>query len=358
MSDIIVDLNDRSYKIIVENGAINSFSNYLMHNASVKNLVIISHELLMKNYGLKLKNNLENSDYEVVEIILPDGDDSKDLKIYNEIITKMIDSNCDRTSVVIALGGGVVGDISGFVASSFMRGIKYYQVPTTLLAMVDSSIGGKTGLNFSKKKNIVGSIYQPVSVVVDPDLLNTLPFSEKVSGLGEIIKYGAIKDHSFLSNLNEWIKDIENFPYTKAIERCCQIKAEIVTKDENEADLRRILNFGHTIGHALESHLGYKVIKHGEAVSLGMKCSAWISHKKGLLNTEDYNLLIETINRLPLPKISALDPEKIMHYINFDKKNENGILNFILLNGLGKAIVTQDVSSFEILESIKVLHEY
>lgn len=358
MSDIIVDLNDRSYKIIVENGAINSFSNYLMHNASVKNLVIISHELLMKNYGLKLKNNLENSGYEVVEIILPDGDDSKDLKIYNEIITKMIDSNCDRTSVVIALGGGVVGDISGFVASSFMRGIKYYQVPTTLLAMVDSSIGGKTGLNFSKKKNIVGSIYQPVSVVVDPDLLNTLPFSEKVSGLGEIIKYGAIKDRGFLNNLYEWVKDIENFPYTKAIERCCQIKAEIVTKDENETDLRRILNFGHTIGHALESHLGYKMIKHGEAVSLGMKCSAWISHKKGLLNTEDYNLLIETINRLPLPKISALDPEKIMHYINFDKKNENGILNFILLNGLGKAIVTQDVSSFEILESIKVLHEY
>ena len=358
MSDIIVDLNNRSYKIIVENGAINSFSNYLMHNASVKNLVIISHELLMKNYGLKLKNNLENSGYEVVEIILPDGDDSKDLKIYNEIITKMIDSNCDRTSVVIALGGGVVGDISGFVASSFMRGIKYYQVPTTLLAMVDSSIGGKTGLNFSKKKNIVGSIYQPVSVVVDPDLLNTLPFSEKVSGLGEIIKYGAIKDRGFLNNLYEWVKDIENFPYTKAIERCCQIKAEIVTKDENETDLRRILNFGHTIGHALESHLGYKMIKHGEAVSLGMKCSAWISHKKGLLNTEDYNLLIETINRLPLPKISALDPEKIMHYINFDKKNENGILNFILLNGLGKAIVTQDVSSFEILESIKVLHEY
>lgn len=358
MSDIIVDLNDRSYKIIVENGAINSFSNYLMHNASVKNLVIISHELLMKNYGLKLKNNLENSGYEVVEIILPDGDESKDLKIYNEIITKMIDSNCDRTSVVIALGGGVVGDISGFVASSFMRGIKYYQVPTTLLAMVDSSIGGKTGLNFSKKKNIVGSIYQPVSVVVDPDLLNTLPFSEKVSGLGEIIKYGAIKDRGFLNNLYEWVKDIENFPYTKAIERCCQIKAEIVTKDENETDLRRILNFGHTIGHALESHLGYKMIKHGEAVSLGMKCSAWISHKKGLLNTEDYNLLIETINRLPLPKISALDPEKIMHYINFDKKNENGILNFILLNGLGKAIVTQDVSSFEILESIKVLHEY
>ena len=358
MSDIIVDLNNRSYKIIVENGAINSFSNYLIHNASVKNLVIISHELLMKNYGLKLKNNLENTGYEFIEIILPDGDDSKDLKIYNEIITKMIDSNCDRTSVVIALGGGVVGDISGFVASSFMRGIKYYQVPTTLLAMVDSSIGGKTGLNFSKKKNIVGSIYQPVSVVVDPDLLNTLPFSEKVSGLGEIIKYGAIKDRGFLNNLYEWVKDIENFPYTKAIERCCQIKAEIVTKDENETDLRRILNFGHTIGHALESHLGYKMIKHGEAVSLGMKCSAWISHKKGLLNTEDYNLLIETINRLPLPKISALDPEKIMHYINFDKKNENGILNFILLNGLGKAIVTQDVSSFEILESIKVLHEY
>ena len=252
----------------------------------------------------------------------------------------------------------VVGDISGFVASSFMRGINYYQVPTTLLAMVDSSIGGKTGLNFSRKKNIIGSIYQPVSVIVDPDLLDTLPFDEKVSGLGEIIKYGAINDRSFVNKLHEWVKDIESFPYIEAIERCCQIKAEIVTKDEKETDLRRVLNFGHTIGHALESYFGFQNLRHGEAVSFGMKCSTWISFKKGFIDKDEYNLLIETINQLPLPKLSKVNPDEIMHYINFDKKNENGKLNFVLLDGLGKAKVSQDVSSLEILESLKVLSEY
>ena len=312
----------------------------------------------MKLYGSNLKNNLESLGYDIVEIVLPDGDDSKDLEIYNKIITKMIESNCDKTSVVIALGGGVVGDISGFVASSFMRGINYYQVPTTLLAMVDSSIGGKTGLNFSRKKNIIGSIYQPVSVIVDPDLLDTLPFNEKVSGLGEIIKYGAINDRNFVNKLHEWVKDIESFPYIEAIERCCQIKAEIVTKDEKETDLRRVLNFGHTIGHALESYFRFKKLRHGEAVSFGMICSTYISFKKGFIDTGEYNLLIETINQLPLPKLSKVDPDKIMHYINFDKKNENGKLNFVLLDGLGKAKISQEVSSSEILESLKVLSEY
>ncbi len=357
MNDIVVDLDLRSYKIVVKSGSIKLFPDYLKLHDNIKNFVLISHDSIMKHHGFNLKSNLESLSYEIVEIILPDGDDSKDLKVYNRIITKMIESNCDRTSVVIALGGGVVGDISGFVASSFMRGIKYYQVPTTLLSMVDSSIGGKTGLNFSRKKNIIGSIYQPVSVIVDPDLLDTLPFNEKVSGLGEIIKYAAINDRSFINKLHEWVKDIESFPYTEAIERCCRIKAEIVTKDEKEIDLRRVLNFGHTIGHALESYFGFRKLRHGEAVSFGMMCSAWISLKKGFIDTEEYNLLIEIINQLPLPKLSKVDPDKIMHYINFDKKNENGKLNFVLLDGLGKAKVSQDVSSLEILESLKVLSE-
>ena len=358
MSDIIVDLDLRSYKIIVKSGALKSFPSYLEPHDNIKNFVLITHGSIMKLYGSNLKNNLESLGYDIVEIVLPDGDDSKDLEIYNKIITKMIESNCDKTSVVIALGGGVVGDISGFVASSFMRGINYYQVPTTLLAMVDSSIGGKTGLNFSRKKNIIGSIYQPVSVIVDPDLLDTLPFNEKVSGLGEIIKYGAINDRNFVNKLHEWVKDIESFPYIEAIERCCQIKAEIVTKDEKETDLRRVLNFGHTIGHALESYFGFQNLRHGEAVSFGMICSTYISFKKGFIDTGEYNLLIETINQLPLPKLSKVDPDKIMHYINFDKKNENGKLNFVLLDGLGKAKISQEVTSSEILESLKVLSEY
>ena len=189
-------------------------------------------------------------------------------------------------------------------------------------------------------------------------MLDTLPFNEKVSGLGEIIKYGAINDRNFVNKLHEWVKDIKSFPYIEAIERCCQIKAEIVTKDEKETDLRRVLNFGHTIGHALESYFGFQNLRHGEAVSFGMICSTYISFKKGFIDNGEYNLLIETINQLPLPKLSKVDPDKIMHYINFDKKNENGKLNFVLLDGLGKAKISQEVSSSEILESLKVLSEY
>tara|TARA_B100001996_G_scaffold103129_2_gene77455 strand:- start:5749 stop:6825 length:1077 start_codon:yes stop_codon:yes gene_type:complete len=357
MSEIIVDLDYNTYKIIVKNGGLDSLVDNLNDHLSVKNLVLISHDSLMKNYGSRLKEGLENIGYKVIDIVLPDGDSSKDIEIYKTIIEKMIQSNCDRTSLIIALGGGVVGDISGFVASSFMRGIKYYQVPTTLLAMVDSSIGGKTGLNFSRKKNVIGSIYQPAAVIVDPDLLNTLPEAEKVSGLGEIIKYGAIYDRNFLIEVSRWVKDIDNFPYSKAIERCCQIKAEIVSQDEHENGLRRVLNFGHTIGHALESCLGYKNIRHGEAVSFGMKCSAWISQQKGFLSTDDYNFIIQTINQLPLPILKTINPDKIMHYIEFDKKHENGKLNFILLEGLGGVKVSQDVTKNDILKSLKVLNE-
>ena len=357
MSEVIVELGYRTYKIIVKDGSINTLQENLDDHKRIKNLVLISHDSLMRFYGFSIKENLEKIGYKVIDISLPDGDSSKDIEIYKSIIEKMIQSNCDRTSIIVALGGGVVGDISGFVASSFMRGINYYQVPTTLLSMVDSSIGGKTGLNFSNKKNAIGSIYQPDAVIVDPNLLSTLPLAEKVSGLGEIIKYGAIYDRNFLVDISKWIKNIDNFPYSKAIERCCQIKAEIVSKDERENGLRRILNFGHTIGHALESFMGYENIRHGEAVSFGMKCSTWISHKKGFLSTADYNLLISIINQLPLQKLSAVNPEKIMHYIEFDKKHENGKLNFILLKGLGKVTISQDVTKNEILESLQVLNE-
>ena len=357
MSKITVDLGLKTYNIIVQNGALYSFSDNLHNHLKPKNLVLISHDSLMKNYGITLKNNLENKGYKVIDIALPDGDNSKDIEVYKSIIEKMIQSNCDRTSLIIALGGGVVGDISGFVASSFMRGIKYYQIPTTLLAMVDSSIGGKTGLNFSRKKNVIGSIYQPSAVIIDPKLLKTLPETEIISGLGEIIKYGAIYDRNFLIEVSEWIKDLDNFPYLNAIEKCCQIKAEIVSKDEHENGLRRVLNFGHTIGHALESFLGYENIRHGEAVSLGMKCSASISHQKGFLNNDDYNFIVQIINQLPLPKLETINSEKIMHYIEFDKKHENGKLNFILLEGLGRVKISQDVTMNDILNSLKVLDE-
>ena len=355
MKTIQMKLGQRSYSIIIENDLIKSLGDYLKNKNTNQKWVIISQNAIMNHYGNDLFSQLEESGFDINKISIDDGEGSKDLNIYTQIISQLLEFNCDRTTIILALGGGVVGDIAGFVASTYMRGVKYYQIPTTLLAMVDSSIGGKTGLNYLKTKNIIGTIYQPDSVLIDPNLLSTLPKSETISGIGEIIKYGAIKDKGFLTKLSEWVNDLNNFPFLDAIRRCCEIKAEVVSLDENENDLRRILNFGHTVGHALESHIGYNNIKHGEAISYGMKCSSWISREKGLISDNEYNFMIGIITKLPLPKLGKINHEEIIQYINFDKKHKNGKLSFILLNGLGNTKISTDISKELIYESLKVL---
>jgi 3-dehydroquinate synthase len=268
----------------------------------------------------------------------------------------MVEFGCDRKTTIIALGGGVVGDVSGFVASSFMRGIDYYQIPTTLLAMVDSSIGGKTGINIAEGKNLVGAIYQPKGVLIDPVILESLPQEEVFAGLGEIIKYGAIWDKAFLIDISTWLEDIDSFPFEDAIRKSCKIKAEVVSKDEREGDLRRILNFGHTIGHALESHLGYGKIRHGEAVALGMKCAGFISEKLGLISKEDNSILSKTIAKLPLPDLPHINGNHLLPFIRTDKKSEKGVLNFVVLDGLGNAIISTNVTEDLIKQSLTVLN--
>jgi len=245
--------------------------------------------------------------------------------------------------------------VSGFVASSFMRGIQYYQIPTTLLAMVDSSIGGKTGINIAEGKNLVGSIYQPQGVLIDPDILESLPREEVIAGLGEVIKYGAIRDEKFLSNISEWLDNIDSFPFARAVLRACEIKAEIVSLDEHEGGLRKLLNFGHTIGHALEAHLGYGKIRHGEAVALGMKCAGWVSSKMGFMSVDENKSLINTIDKLSLPQVSKVDPNTILSYVKKDKKMRNGILHFIVLNTLGEGNTCDSVPDNLIKESLKVI---
>jgi 3-dehydroquinate synthase len=237
-----------------------------------------------------------------------------------------------------------------------MRGIDYYQIPTTLLAMVDSSIGGKTGINIAEGKNLVGAIYQPKGVLIDPVILESLPQEEVFAGLGEIIKYGAIWDKAFLIDISTWLEDIDSFPFEDAIHKSCKIKAEVVSKDEREGDLRRILNFGHTIGHALESHLGYGKIRHGEAVALGMKCAGFISKKLNLLSKEELSTLNQTINRLPLPQLPHINGNHLMPFIKTDKKSEKGVLNFVVLDGLGNAITSTNVTEDLIKQSLTVLN--
>jgi 3-dehydroquinate synthase len=318
--------------------------------------VIISQYNLMELFGFDLMTELNESGFNCDYITLPVGEASKSLNEFSRVISQMVEFGCDRKTTILALGGGVVGDVSGFVASSFMRGIDYYQIPTTLLAMVDSAIGGKTGINIAEGKNLVGAIYQPKGVLIDPVILESLSKEEVMAGLGEVIKYGAIWDKAFLIDISTWLEDIDSFPFEDAIRKSCKIKAEVVSKDEREGDLRRILNFGHTIGHALESHLGYGKIRHGEAVALGMKCAGFISQKLNLLSKEELSTLNQTINRLPLPQLPHINGNHLMPFIKTDKKSEKGVLNFVLLDGLGNAISSTDVTEELIQESLKVLN--
>ena len=265
----------------------------------------------------------------------------------------MIELKCDRSTTILALGGGVVGDVAGFVASSFMRGIDYYQIPTTLLAMVDSSIGGKTGINISEGKNLVGAIYQPKGVFIDPRILDSLPREEVVSGLGEILKYGAIKDESFFSATSQHLENLDTFPFENAIARSCEIKAKIVSQDECEGGLRRLLNFGHTIGHALEAHFGYGQLRHGDAVSYGMISAGWISKELGLLKRNEYKTFKQSILRLPLPSLNKFDPVSLLPFIKNDKKTVSGILHFVTLTNIGSASTNDNVTDNLLISAMK-----
>ena len=356
MKSVQVNLGSRSYPIHVKSGLLKQTASILSDQNHGQKWVIISQYNLMELFGFDLMTELNESGFNCDYITLPVGEASKSLNEFSRVISQMVEFGCDRKTTIIALGGGVVGDVSGFVASSFMRGIDYYQIPTTLLAMVDSSIGGKTGINIAEGKNLVGAIYQPKGVLIDPVILESLSKEEVFAGLGEVIKYGAIWDKAFLIDISTWLEDIDSFPFEDAIRKSCKIKAEVVSKDEREGDLRRILNFGHTIGHALESHLGYGKIRHGEAVALGMKCAGFISQKLNLLSKEELSTLNQTINRLPLPQLPHINGNHLMPFIKTDKKSEKGVLNFVLLDGLGNALSSTDVTEELIQESLKVLN--
>jgi 3-dehydroquinate synthase len=356
MNSFQVNLAKRSYSIDISPGMIKKCPALLAEHNHGQKWIIISQHNLMELFGFDFLKELKKNGFDIDFITLPIGEAAKSINEYRRIISQMIEFSCDRKTSIICLGGGVVGDVGGFVASSFMRGINYFQIPTTLLAMVDSSIGGKTGINLSEGKNLIGSIYQPKGVLIDPNLLKSLPKEEVNSGISEIIKYGAIWNKEFLYQIRSWLMDINNFPFDEAISTSCKIKAEIVSKDENENGLRRILNFGHTIGHAIESHLGYGKIRHGEAVALGMKCSGYISEKLNLITKDDLILLLNIINNLPLPQLPHIDSNHLLPFIKNDKKAEKGKLNFVVLQNLGNAKTTTKVDEKLIIESLKVLH--
>ena len=335
MKKYTVNLKQRSYDINIKPGIVDDLPSILSESNQGQKWIILSQYRLMELFGFKLEKELHSSGYDCVHITLPNGEAAKSLNEYNRAISQMIEFGCDRRTTIISLGGGTVGDVSGFIASTFMRGIEYFQIPTTLLSMVDSSIGGKTGINIPQGKNLVGTFYQPRAVFIDQDLLNSLPNEEIVSGIGEIIKYGLILDIDFFNEIVEWVQDIKNFPLKKAIATCCKLKADIISKDEEDNGIRTILNFGHTIGHALELKFGFNSLKHGEAVSLGMISAGYISHKLGKINKKEFSLLEHTIRSLPLPNLKKLNIDEILSFIKRDKKYEKGKLKFVILKKNG-----------------------
>ena len=359
MKTIRVSLQSQSYPIWIDNGLLNSLPQLFAPMNQGQNWVIFSQDEIYKKFGKDLENVLKKNGFNVSFILIPNGEEAKSLIVMEKLFSKLLQFNCDRSSIFLALGGGVVGDLTGFMAAVFMRGVDYIQIPTTLLAMVDSSIGGKTGVNLCEGKNLIGAFWHPKAVVVDPLLLNTLPKREFTSAMGEIIKYGAIMDKKLfmkvVDNLDNLLNAGKNELISDIIVNCAEIKSKIVEEDEKEYGKRKILNFGHTIGHALETYLGFKNIRHGEAVSYGMLLASRLSLQFSELNERSHELLTDTIARLPLPDLPKLNNEKILSILSNDKKNKNGKYGFVLLSEIGSAIMKNGVDEKSIINVLEKL---
>ena len=309
--------------------------------------LIVSNTTVAPLYADRLRAMLQLRYPQVVALQLPDGEAHKNWQTLQTIFDALLQNGADRKTVLFALGGGVVGDMTGFAAASFMRGVPFVQVPTTLLAQVDSSVGGKTGINHPLGKNMVGAFYQPQLVVCDLDTLGTLPARELSAGLAEVIKYGPIADMAFMDWLESNIDALmarDQPALAHAVRRSCEIKADVVSKDEREADLRAILNFGHTFGHAIEAGMGYGVWLHGEGVGAGMVMAAELSQRLGLVDTAFVQRLRRLIERAGLPVRGAiLDAQdnagRYLELMRLDKKSQAGAIRFVLIDGPGKAVV-------------------
>ncbi|WP_159436064.1 3-dehydroquinate synthase [Anaerosalibacter sp. Marseille-P3206] len=323
-----------------------------------KSIYIITDENVAKIHLKSLISYL--STFHVRVYVLKPGEKSKSLDIVEDIYEDLIENKYDRSTTILSLGGGVVGDISGFVASTYLRGVDYIQIPTTLLAQVDSSIGGKVGLDFGKYKNMIGSFYFPIANFIDVKLLNTLDKRELTSGLGEIIKYGIIKDYDFLKYVTKntrRIYDCDEDVLLNIVKKSVSIKSQVVNKDERDLGIRRILNFGHTIGHGIESLFGFNTYNHGEAVILGMMYETYISKEMGLIDDEYFNeIIINLINLMPnKPNIETGDSSlsRIINIISHDKKNVDGNIVFVLPVGRGEVEIFDDIDIGLIKNSLK-----
>jgi 3-dehydroquinate synthase len=321
-------------------------------------IAIVSNPTVFSLYGKPVVNAIKKAGFDAVTVSIPDGEEYKDLlwlqRIYNELLTQKL----DRSSALVALGGGVIGDITGFAASTYMRGISYVQMPTTLLAQVDSSVGGKTGVNHKLGKNMIGTFWQPRFVLIDVDTLRTLPKRELVAGLAEVIKYGVIYDEDLfriLEKKQDKILSLDRNMLTHIIKRSCEIKADVVSKDERESGLRSILNFGHTIGHAIETATDYKRYLHGEAVALGMCLEAQLSQKLEFIDHKAVVRIKKLVDSFGLPSVlpTDIDMDRILLSMQLDKKVVAGALKFILPEQIGRVRIHKGITEKVIKRLLK-----
>jgi len=353
---VSIALDQRGYDILIGPGLLDHPATWLgLPRAQVA--VIVSNETVAPLYLERISQRLRVHYKRVEAVVLPDGEAYKDWGSLNKIFDHLLAQACDRKTVLFALGGGVIGDMTGFAASVYMRGVPFVQVPTTLLAQVDSSVGGKTAINHPLGKNMIGAFYQPERVIADLDSLDSLPQRELSAGLAEVIKYGPIADAEFLvwieNNLDALLgRDKAALAY--AVKRCCEIKAWVVGQDEREQGLRAILNFGHTFGHAIETGLGYGEWLHGEAVGCGMLMASDLSVRLGLMPAEFLPRMQRLIERAGLPVVGpALGVRRYLELMSVDKKAEGGEIRFVLIEGLGKATMRSAPDSLvaEVLQS-------
>jgi 3-dehydroquinate synthase len=346
MQTLTVDLGDRSYPIRIGAGLLGRAELILPHLAQ-KRVMIVTNTTVAPLYLAQLTATLEAAGVTVAQVVLPDGEAYKNWETLNLIFDALLTDRAERKTTLIALGGGVIGDMTGFAAASYQRGVPFIQIPTTLLSQVDSSVGGKTGINHPLGKNMIGAFYQPKLVLADTDTLKTLPARELSAGLAEVIKYGLIWDVEFLAWLEanmDRLRTLDPAAITHAIYRSCEIKAQVVGEDEREGGIRAILNLGHTFGHAIETGMGYGTWLHGEAVAAGMVMAAQTSQRLGWLSEADVERTRALVRAAGLPDVAPdLGAATYLEYMGHDKKVEGGKMRFVLLKKLGEAVITGDV---------------
>ncbi len=338
-----VALGNRSYEILIRPNILPQIGSVLTKLPLSGRVGIVTNSIVKQLYGNVVQEALEKAGFSSFVITIPDGEKAKSISWLSKILDALVKQRLERQDVVMALGGGVVGDVAGYAASAFLRGVPFVQIPTTLVAQVDSSVGGKTGINHPQGKNLIGAFYQPRVVIIDPQVLQTLPQREWVAGLAEVIKYGMIADGRFFDYLERHVEDLrdrEEKVISKVIRRCCEIKAMVVGKDEREFGHRRILNYGHTIGHALEAWGGYKTLIHGEAVGIGMVQEASIAHSLGICGKELVERQRKLIHDVGLPvTMPPLTFSDLWGTMQHDKKVVKGTINCVVPKKIGDVIV-------------------